>query len=128
VRKSLNEGVEMVIVTCLCNSALQIYEDPVRRITILFIRHPVFMLFCSLLRLSKDSLKRIAVARRQSIARNTLLPMAAEDHFSCKSGLNGDITSCRQCLCKYLLTGSTLPSGTRYARFARRKIIRQFAR
>jgi len=34
----------MVIVTCLCNSAGKIYEDPVIRITIVYVRYPEFML------------------------------------------------------------------------------------
>ena len=37
--------VEMVIVTCLCNSAVQIYEDPVRRITFLYVSYSEFILF-----------------------------------------------------------------------------------
>ena len=44
MRKSIKELVEMVIATYLCNSAVQIYEHPVRRITILSVRYPVFML------------------------------------------------------------------------------------
>ena len=44
MRESIHGFVEMVIATCLCNSAVQIYEYPVRRITILSVHYPVFML------------------------------------------------------------------------------------
>ena len=44
MRESIHGFVEMVIATCLCNSAVQIYEYSVRRITILSVHYPVFML------------------------------------------------------------------------------------
>ena len=44
MRESIHGFVEMVIATCLCNSAVQICEYPVRRITILSVHYPVFML------------------------------------------------------------------------------------